>query len=50
MTLLIWLFSSVVVGAAYQLALDGGFALLFLAFSAATKLDRIENKRGNHYD
>ena len=50
MTLLVGLFSSVVRGAAYQFALDGGFALLFLAFSAATKFDRIENKRGYHYD
>ena len=38
--------------AAYQLALDGGFALLFLLLVVviATKLDRFEHKRGNHND
>ena len=49
MTLLIWLFSSVVVGAAYQFALDGGL-LFLLVVVIATELDRFEHKRGNHND
>ena len=52
MTLVARLFPSALGEAAYPVALDGGFALLFLLLVVviATKLDRFENKRGNHYD
>ena len=46
MTLVARLFPSALGEAAYPVALDGGFALLFLlVVVVATKLDRLEHKR-----
>ena len=52
MTLVARLFPSALGEAAYPVALDGGFALLFLLLVVvvATKLDRLQNKRDGHYD
>ena len=52
MTLVARLFPSALGEAAYPVALDGGFALLFLLLVVvvATKLDRFENKRDDHND
>ena len=52
MTLVARLFPSALGEAAYPVALDGGFALLFLLLVVvvATKLDRFQYKRDDHYD
>ena len=52
MTLVARLFPSALGEAAYPVALDGGFALLFLLLVVvvATKLDRFQNKGDDHND
>ena len=36
--------------AAYQLALDGGLLFLLLVLGVATEFNRVQYKRGDHYD